>query len=197
MTILSLLAGYIFFQPKAAAQTLDTSQQSNIQYESSNLTIKDNAIQTSLTRNNPQPVSPPIIHSSSTERGRHNTSAEKQITTEQLSLYLQQRNSPLAPYAVQLLSSPYWSTIIGICTIEQYNCTKAPFNNYWGLMKSGGGLQHFATIPDGIAAIDAFLTKASAAHPTIESLNCWYVQPCSSAWLTTVIKTKTLIENLN
>src|SRR2546430_1532307 len=48
------------------------------------------------------------------QSGRHSTRAEKQISVEQLQLYLSNHNSPLALYAAQLAASPYYSTIIGI-----------------------------------------------------------------------------------
>lgn len=48
----------------------------------------------------------------------------------------------------------------------------------------------------GIEAIETFLEKAEAKHPTIESLNGWYNQPASKNWLNTVIKTKAKVESL-
>ena len=65
----------------------------------------------------------------------------------------------------------------------------------WGMMIKGH-LKQYSGFTEAIEDIDAFLTKAELKHPTIEDLNCWYVQPCSPNWLQTVIKTKELIENL-
>lgn len=202
MTILSLLIGAVMFRPKAAAQTLDASLQSNTQnnpdYVSEDITIKNNAIQTRT----PVPSGTGSSHingsgqSPSGNSGRHRTRAETQISETALRSYLESKGSPLANYSTQILASPYWSTIIGICTIEQYGCSHAPYNNYWGLMKRGGGLQHFATLEAGIAAIDAFLAKGEDLHPTIESMRGWYCASACTSWEPTVIKTKLLIESL-
>lgn len=125
--------------------------------------------------------------------GGHTTKAEKQITVEKLRLYLEQKGSPLAPYSEQILASPYWSTIIGICTIEQYGCTRAPYNNYWGI----GPGKKYATPEEGITTISEFLAKADkAGRNTLEKLNGWYVVPASSNWFNVVLTTKTKLENL-
>jgi hypothetical protein len=67
---------------------------------------------------------------------------------------------------------------------------------FWGVMCSG----HICSYPSleaGIAAIDAFLSKAeSSGRDTVEKLNCWYVQPCSTNWLNTVSRTKNQLEAL-
>jgi hypothetical protein len=126
--------------------------------------------------------------------GRHSTKAEKTIPVQSLQLYLQSKGSPLAPYAGQILQSPYWSTIIGICTIEQYGCTHAPYNNYWGI----GPGKKFASLPDGIEAISNLLQKYEndKKHTTIESLNGYYVVPASASWYNTVLITKLKLESL-
>lgn len=139
-----------------------------------------------------QPAAPKEVVSS--RSATHSIKAAQTIPVEVLQQYLSRKGSPLAPYSADILQSPYWSTIIGICTIEQYGCTKAPNNNYWGL----GPGKRFATPAEGIAAISAFLAKAdSSGHDTIEKLNGWYNQPGSSNWLSTVTKTKLKLETLN
>src|ERR1051326_2399604 len=50
---------------------------------------------------------------------RHSARAQKQVSPEVLSVWLSSKLSPLAPYSEQLAQSNYWSTIIGICVIEQ------------------------------------------------------------------------------
>lgn len=105
--------------------------------------------------------------------------------------------SPLAPHAALLLESPHWSTIIGICTIEQYNCTRAPANNYWGIMCGKGVLCKYATLEEGIRAISTLLEKyESRGKDTLEELNGYYVVPASNNWYNTVLKTKLKVENL-
>lgn len=139
------------------------------------------------------PASPVRVQDSS-----HSIRANNQITEEALRQYLETKNSPLADFSGQVLSSPYWSTIIAICTIEEYSCSVNPYgsNNLWGLM-SHGKLIRYNSLSDGIDAIASFLERAeTTGRTTIESLNCWYVQPCSSNWESTVISTKEKLEAL-
>jgi hypothetical protein len=178
------------------AQKADTTQAKteyqNQDYISEDIIIKDNAIQPIQVPNVIQPTTRNI--GSSVPAGRHSTRAEKQVSVEELRLWLSDRKSPLADYSSEILSSPYWSTIIGICTIEQYGCSRAPGNNFWGI----GPHKRFATIPDGIEAIDALLTKYEAkGKDTIEELNGYYVQPASQNWFNVVLKTKLTLESLN
>lgn len=128
--------------------------------------------------------------------GRHSIRAEKEVSEQNLRVWLSKHESPLEPYSEQLAKSPYSSTIIGICTIEQYSCTKAPFNNYWGIF-CGKALCRYDSIPNGIQAANDLLDKMyNNGHTTVESLNCYYVVPCSSNWLNTVLATKQTLENL-
>jgi len=129
--------------------------------------------------------------------GWHSTRAEKQVSAEHLRVYLMLRESPLAAHSEQLLASPHWSTIIGICTIEQYGCSKAPYNNYWGIMCGSGKLCHYESLEAGINAISNLLVKyESRGKDTLEELNGYYVVPASANWFNTVLKTKQLVENL-
>jgi hypothetical protein len=129
--------------------------------------------------------------------GRHSTRAERTITEGELADFLKRHGSPLELSARQILTSPHWSTIIGICWIEQYHCTKAPGNNYWGIMAGKGHLAQYATLSDGIDAISSLLVRYEVrGKDTIEELNGYYVQPASQNWFNTVLKTKQLVENL-
>lgn len=132
--------------------------------------------------------------------------ADETGTAEALRQYLQSKGSPLAPFTDRLLESEYWSTIIGICTIEQYSCSRLPGGdnwNLWGLMRAGGGLQRFETAAGGIQAIDSFLSKAeSRGRTTIESFRGWYCvnrnypgNVCPN-WEPTVLKVKNELEAL-
>lgn len=126
----------------------------------------------------------------------HSIQAQTTISEEALRQYLAAKGSPLTEYSADLLDSTYWSTIIGICTIEEYGCTHYPNNNMGGLMSSGHLIQ-FASLADWINAEDRFLLRAATnGHDTIEKLNCWYVVPCSTNWLKTVITTKQHVESL-
>lgn len=99
--------------------------------------------------------------------------------------------SPLAPYSHLIANSDFWAVIIGICTIEQYNCTSAPNFNFWGM----GPGKRYASAEESIADIDRFLTKAyNNGRTTVESLRGWYCQSACTNWYPTVIKIKTLLE---
>jgi len=126
----------------------------------------------------------------------HSTRSEKAVSADSLQQYLQRNNSPLADYAPQIASSSYSSLIIGICAIEQYNCTRAPNYNYWGLMGKTG-LQKFSNMGQGIQAIDSFLTKAeNNGRTTVESFRGWYCQSACTNWESTVLKVKAQVEAL-
>lgn len=122
--------------------------------------------------------------------------ASNTISVTALQSWLEKQNSPLAPYAEQILQSQYWSLIIGICYIEQYHCSKAPGNNYWGMMKSGGGLMVFKTLPDGIAYMDAYFVKLSRTRSTVESLRGYYCASACTNWEPTVKRIKQELEHL-
>ncbi len=133
--------------------------------------------------------------------GRHSTRAERTTSELQLHAYLTSKGSPLAPYASNILESPYWSTIIGISNAEQSFCTirprTSPFN-CWGIMLRGGGLRKFSSLPEAITCISDLLATYETKYgkDTIEELNGFYVQPASATWLQTVVKTKRELEAL-
>jgi len=106
---------------------------------------------------------------------------------------------PLAGFPRQLLAGDYWSTIIAISAIEQQFCrirpSSSPFN-CWGMMRSSGGLKRYASFDEAVAAVETWLVNHEAGHPTTESLNCFYVQPCSANWLNTVLRVKSELESL-
>jgi hypothetical protein len=128
----------------------------------------------------------------------HPILASKTIPEEALRQYLESKHSPLAPWAGVLRSSPYWSTIIAICTIEEYSCRVDPYDshNLWGLM-SGGHLIRFGSLDEGIQAINDFLAKAeSNGRTTIESFEGWYCASACTNWQSVVINTKAAVESL-
>jgi hypothetical protein len=153
------------------------------------------------------PVEFPVLPDAVADSGRGTSlRAANAVSEKALRQYLAAIGSPLADYAGTLAASPYTGTIIGICAIEQYHCSRLPNGNnwnLWGLMKPGGGLQFFATADEGIAAIDAFLARAeSRGRTTIESFRAWY---CYSAtgpehicrnWEPVVLQVKAEVEAL-
>lgn len=119
------------------------------------------------------------------------------IDAEKLRVFL--KNSPLASHTEQLVKSDFTALIIGICWIEQYSCTRAPGNNYWGMMKLGGeraGLRVFASLPEAITYMDGYFTRLYPRRSTVESLRQYYcVGPCTN-WEPTVLRIKREIEAL-
>ena len=134
--------------------------------------------------------------SARTYSGRHSTRAETTISAEKLSTFLE--GSPLADYAEHILKSPHWSTIIGICWIEQYHCKRAPYfspYNFWGI--GGSNLHRYKSYEEGIAAISNLLQRyEDRGKDTIEEMNGYYVVPANPNWLNTVIKIKAQVESL-
>ncbi len=129
----------------------------------------------------------------------HSIRSTKTISENSYRQYLETHSSPLASYYKQLYQSSYGSVVIGISAIEEQYCKlkppSAPFNCF-GLM-SKGQLIKFNDYGEAINYLNDFLAKHEDKHPTIESLNCYYVQPCSENWLKTVIKVKNELESLN
>ena len=129
--------------------------------------------------------------------------SQERISPEALRQYLGE--SPLAQYSEKILESPYWATIIGICTIEQYNCQRAPKDtyNYWGMLSKGKVIKY----PSQEAAIDAvhnLLDKAyNNGRDTIDELNGWYCYNANypggkcPSWTRVVTETKLKLEALN
>jgi len=112
-----------------------------------------------------------------------------------LRFYLEAQGSPLAEYSVQIANSQFWALIIGVCSIEQYNCSKAPYNNYWGMMTSGG-LRHFASLDKAISYMDSYFTKLYTTRKTVESLRGYYCQSECTNWYPVVLRVKKTLENL-
>lgn len=128
----------------------------------------------------------------------HSIRSTNPISEETIRQYLLSKNSPLAGVASLIASSPYSSTIIAICTIEEYSCSVNPYgsNNFWGLM-SQGHIIRYPTIQSGIEAISSFLERAdNNGKHTVESFRGWYCASECTNWESTVIKTKLLIESL-
>lgn len=140
----------------------------------------------------------------STAQDNHTIRASTAGSETAVRQWLTQKDSPIAVLVPSLLQSPYWSTIIGICTIEEYSCSVNPYdtNNLWGIM-ANGHLKSYPTLRDGIDAIEAFLAQAEDhGRNTIESFAGWYCvdtnQPhnvCPN-WQPTVLRIKTQLESL-
>ena len=128
---------------------------------------------------------------------QHPIRASHTISEDSLRRFLELHKSPLSGYSDLIAASPYASTIVGISAIEQRYCLLRPQSspfNCWGM--GGSRLKRYSGFPEAIQDIDGWLARHEAKYPTIESLNCYYVQPCSPNWLNTVLKVKAEVENL-
>ena len=136
----------------------------------------------------------------------HPIRASKTISEEALRQYLEKKHSPLDLYVSQILSSPYYSTIIAITSAEQsFNrnptckATGKPSNNLYGMMKAGGeraGIRCFDTLMEGWDYMNAWFEKVEKTRPTIESLRNYYCASACTHWESTVLKIKKEIESL-
>ncbi len=134
----------------------------------------------------------------------HSTRNSKPISEDTIRGWLNSQTSkgrvgsPLAEYSAQIAASPYSSTILAICYIEQNHCVSAPGFNYWGI----GPGKRYKSQEEGIAAINAFLERSEANHPTIESMRHWYCYAgyteshICPGWEETILKIKAQIESL-
>lgn len=153
------------------------------------------------------PVEPPPSpsRSGSSNSAGHATRAATDPNIPALRQRLQDWGSRLAGEMDSLDVSPYWSTILAICYIEQAQCSRLPYGtnwNLWGLMY-GGHLKTYSTAGDGLNAIEAFIAKAeSNGRTTIESFAGWYCVDTSQPhnvcpnWQPTVLRIKAQLEAL-
>lgn len=126
-----------------------------------------------------------------------NLKSDKKPDTAKLEAWLEAKGSPLAPYASNLAESDFWALLIGICTIEQYGCTRGPNFNLWGMMKAGGeraGLRAFSSYPDAIAYMDGYFIRLYPRKQTVESLRGYYCASACTNWEPTVLKIKKELE---
>lgn len=100
--------------------------------------------------------------------------------------------SPLAPYAAQIAKSDFWALLIGICYIEQYQCTQTTATwNYWGM---GPGLR-FKSAEEGIDYMDNYFINLYPRKSTIQSLKGYYCASACTTWEPTVIRIKQMLES--
>lgn len=116
--------------------------------------------------------------------------------------------SPLAEHADRLAASDYVGLIIGICTIEQYNCTRATGWNYWGLKAGPGekpGPTGYAIFETAELALDALEIRLAKYEQRFGSnVEDWRGRYCYNPehggvcpnWEAVVVRTKTKIESL-
>ncbi|MEJ0021658.1 MAG: hypothetical protein WDN47_03690 [Candidatus Doudnabacteria bacterium] len=80
-----------------------------------------------------------------------------------LQTYLEQKNSPLAPYAADILQNDNWKLVLAISNGESTLCKHQMYNNCWGV---GGAwnLKRYESFSEGFADVDQLLaTKYIAA----------------------------------
>lgn len=183
--ILAGITVLIILIPKSAAETKLNDQ---IGYETNNQTAQIAGPSRPADFSVPKPVPKDKKQGVATDLKSHK--ADPAALRE----YLEGAGSPLAPYADQIAKSDFWALLIGICTIEQYGCTKAPNWNYWGMMKPGGGLRAFETAEEAIGYMDGYFIRLYETRKTVESLRGYYCASECTNWEPTVIKVKALLE---
>lgn len=120
-------------------------------------------------------------------------SSEKTVAPQselqsEVSLYLESKHSPLAPYANTLVGLNHWRLIIAISSIESQYCKYQLGNNCWGITTAAGGYAHYSDFGAGAIAEEALIERWQARGKwlTVESMNCSYVVPCNPNWVRTV-----------
>jgi len=195
--IVGICLGFLVARPAVASAPTTINIPED--FTSGNIVIKDNAIQQPTDYAPIPPIKRPVGNRPVQPSGWHSIRTDKRISRAVLRVWLQERGSPLAGYSDQLMQSPYWSTILGICQIEQYGCARLPGGKNYNLWGIGGssGLAYYSTPEQAIEAISMLLARyEESGHDTIEKLNGYYVQPASANWLNTVLRTKSELESL-
>src|SRR5579872_1556240 len=100
--------------------------------------------------------------------------------------YLEQNNSPLAPYAAYLVAQDDWTKIVAISNAESNMCLHYKWNNCWGI-GSAYNLKAYKTMPEAIADVQALIDKRYK-NMTLDQMDGVYVQPRSSNWLAAATK---------
>lgn len=139
-----------------------------------------------------QQYGPSVSAIRQSQPSRRSTPTKAKADKDKLAAYMD--GKPLAAFVDQLAASEYGATIVGICAIEQWACSRAPHHNYWGIF-CGKTLCRYGSPEEGIRAIDALLTKyESRGRDTIEELNGYYVVPASPNWYATVTKVQAQLQ---
>lgn len=101
--------------------------------------------------------------------------------------FLLEKKSPLVSETEFLLQQKHWKLLIAISAIESQYCIRQLGNNCWGI----GGEENYrqyssirAAIADANDLIENWQQKGKWL--TVEDMNCHYVVPCNSNWVSVV-----------
>jgi hypothetical protein len=104
-----------------------------------------------------------------------------------LQKYLADHNSPLAPYAADMVQLPNWKMALSISFVESNMCIHQVDNNCSGMGGAPGSKtwRKYATQLDWFTDLNNLLNKPIYAdkYNTFEKMKGVYVQPGSPAWV--------------
>lgn len=111
--------------------------------------------------------------------------------------YLEQKGSPLAPSAAELLKNDNWKLVLAIANGESTLCKRQLYNNCWGV---GGAwnLRRYASFADGFADVDRLLATKyiPIGKDTPKKIVRKYVGAESPTWVYAVNQTLAELNNL-
>ncbi len=101
--------------------------------------------------------------------------------------YLNQRGSPLAPYAQEILQNENWKLVLAISNGESTMCKRQMYNNCWGV---GGAwnLRRYSSFAEGFSDVNRFLGAmyVDQGKDTPEKIVKKYVGSYSPNWVRAV-----------
>jgi len=110
--------------------------------------------------------------------------------TEALKTYLEERNSPLAPYSAIIVTLRNWKKIIALSNAESTLCKRYPpsTSNCWGV--GGANLWNMGShLGEGVIEMNKFLNNhprrahVKYAQMPFEDMNGLYKQPAAQHWV--------------
>lgn len=112
--------------------------------------------------------------------------------------YLEDKNSPLAESAAEIVTYSNWKLALSISVVESNMCRFTPkYSSKGKVMESyncsgigGENFKRYTSYVDWFADMNALLSKPSYVNRPIEKFIGFYVQPGSLAWLNGVKKTQ-------
>jgi hypothetical protein len=119
------------------------------------------------------------------------------INTPILQDYLEQKGSPLASSAAELLKNDNWKLVLAISNGESTMCKRQMYNNCWGV---GGAwnLRRYASFADGFADVDRLLASKyiPSGKDTPVKIVRKYVGSYSPNWVLAVNQTLAELDKL-
>jgi hypothetical protein len=110
--------------------------------------------------------------------------------TEAVKIYLEQHNSPMAPYAAVLVTLRNWKKIVALSNAESTMCRRYPVDksNCWGV--GGSDLWDMGdNLGQGVIAMNRFLnlhpkrSHVKYSQMSFEEMNGLYKQPPAQHWI--------------